>query len=417
MHITLKIKNKLKKKIGDQFELLSSEYYDSETMKFEEGDEEEEDEKDKIESDDANNNHGLSIELDLGLHDLDSSDTEDFEHLNYDSTPNNKIEEKIQHKKQRQKEMNFKAVNSYSTSTTLQYLDDEQNQRLSFEHNQSSHSLTTSCTTIEEEQDEEVKEPNNEKENKLNILLNDTKYENMLINEDVLTQKKFIKEIMDEKNVKTPQILSKALNISVTSIDDHQVKDNEYDSDYGTAYNDKYCAINQCSPSVQSPVECVGDINEIFNVQSLSSQTTLPSVSPNQLNPSLLFGKLDQFSHSETYQSQSIDSMQSMMDTNDNMIVSELKEEEESVNHKKSDHDQDIVIHSKSEEIQPNINKNRHKKWFNFLSSASSKEESNSNNNNMQRRKSTLSALFTSFMNHNSSLRSSIQILSVFNVC
>ena len=54
----------------------------------------------KKEAEHKQHKHASSIvTLDLGLHDLDSSDTEDFDHLNYESTPNNRIEEKMQHKK------------------------------------------------------------------------------------------------------------------------------------------------------------------------------------------------------------------------------------------------------------------------------------------------------------------------------
>ena len=103
-----------------------------------------------------------------------------------------------------------------------------------------------------------------------------------------------------------------ALNIVVTSID--EVKDTEYDSDYGTTYNDKYSMVNQqCSPSVPSPL---GDINELYKVQSHQHHNRLTqrrSQSANQLKPSLLFGRLDQLSNSDTYQSNT-DSIHSIMD-------------------------------------------------------------------------------------------------------
>ena len=74
----------------------------------------------------------------------------------------------------------------------------------------------------------------------LNIVLNDSKHNN---NED-----------------KTKQPLSKALNIAIASIN------KEYDSDYGTIYNDKYCSVNQCSLTTNSANHEFNDVNlEIFS--------------------------------------------------------------------------------------------------------------------------------------------------------
>ena len=302
----------------------------------------------------------MSIELDLELDDLD--ETVSDETISDETVSDTE--------KQKHKKMNFKAVNSNSTSTTIHSLDDD--------HLNLSHSNTNSCTTIEEEEEEE--------------------------------------EEQKQKNNK------KALNISVTSIDEK-----EYDSDYGTAYHDKYSMINQCSPSIQTPNtkyidnnnnnhhDIVGMNYEIFNVQPTTR--SISSQSPNTLNPSLLFGKFDQFSHSETYQSQSTDSINSMDNDANNLQCHQIirSQSTETINIIK-DNDNSVII-NKSQQSQETYNKTMDnnlcitkssKKWFNFLSTSSLND--NHGTNNKHRRRSTLSALFNSFINHNS------YVFDLFNI-
>ena len=155
--------------------------------------------------------------------------------------------------------MPFKVVHSLSTSVASQYLEDEQ------EHNSSlSANLTLSCSTIEEEEEENENEEEEEEEeeddnneakqemivhkqnshHKLHILLNDTKYETMaMVNVEMLTQKRLIKELMDGKNIrnnnKTPFSSPQILPTNCTEYEHEYEHEYEYGYDYETRI--KYC--------------------------------------------------------------------------------------------------------------------------------------------------------------------------------
>merc|ERR1712113_881980 len=139
----------------------------------------------------------------------------------------------------------------------------------------------------------------------------------------------------------------------------------------GTIYNDKYSSINQCSPTTPN-IDVINNF-EIFHaatISTTSSTTSLPShsLSPNTLNPSLSFGKLDTFSHSETYQSNDYS-----LNSINNESISK---------HKLST----TVSCIKCDQIESN--KNNTNRWFNFLNQNRKKSQS--------QRRSTFSALFNS---------------------
>ena len=75
--------------------------------------------------------------------------------------------------------------------------------------------------------------------------------------------------------------------------------DNE--SDCGTIYEEKYLSIKDSSPTTPANLDANFDI--------AGSGMSLSQSPPHSLNPSLLYGKLDQFSHSDIFQS--TDSIQS----------------------------------------------------------------------------------------------------------